>query len=259
MRVEGVIPRRFPLRGADNHRASRMIDRSAQTGTGVDMPSTAILDIDGTLVDTNFLHALAWQRALRAHGHEVPAWHIHRAIGMGGDQLVPHLIGDDANARDGDAIRDTEQDAYQQLIGEARPLPGAKELLVALRDRGITVVLASSAKADELEHYLDLLDAREVADAWTSAADVAQTKPAPDLVEVALEKAGDRDAVMLGDTVWDMQAARRAGIPAAAVRTGGFPDDELQEAGAVALYDDASALLTVLDDSPFGRQTPATA
>ncbi|MBJ7520434.1 MAG: HAD family hydrolase [Solirubrobacteraceae bacterium] len=216
------------------------------------MPA-AIVDIDGTLIDTNYQHTLAWQRAFSAHGHEVPAWRVHRAIGMGGDQLVGHLIGAEHDARDGDAIRDDEAAAYARLIDEVRPLPGARDLLVALRDRDLTVVLASSAKADEVDHYLDLLDARDVVHAWTTSADVERTKPEPDLVDAALEQAGTRDAVMVGDTVWDVRAAARAGIPTITLLSGGFGEDELRAAGAAAVHDDPAALLEVLDrSSPFG-------
>lgn len=214
------------------------------------MPSAAIVDIDGTLVDTNYQHVIAWQRAMRAHGHEVAGWRIHQAIGMGGDQLVGRLLGDEAEAADGDAIRAAEQERYAELIDEVRPLPGARDLLRALRDRGHEVVLASSAKPEELDRYVDMLEARDVASAWTSAGDVDRTKPAPDLVEVAMQRVGESDAVMLGDTVWDVRAARRAGVPTIALLSGGVGADDLRAAGAIAVYDDAAALLAELDRSP---------
>jgi HAD superfamily hydrolase (TIGR01549 family) len=213
----------------------------------------AILDIDGTLVDTNYHHALAWQRALHEHGVSVPAWRIHRHIGMGGDQIVTALAGDDFERRAGDAVRETEGQRYAELIGEVELLPGARELVVALRERGHTVVLASSAKSDEVDVYLDLLDARDVVDGWTTSADVEATKPEPDLVLAALEKAGDRDgAVMLGDSVWDFEAAGRAGIEAIGVLSGGFAERELLDAGAVAVYGTAADVLGDLDATPFG-------
>lgn len=215
------------------------------------MASTAIVDIDGTLVDTNYHHVLAWQRAMAAHGHEVPGWHIHRAIGMGGDQLVGHLLGDDVEARQGDDLRAAESERYQELIGEVRPFAGARDLLGTLHDQGLTVVLASSAKEAELEHYLELLDARPVVDGWTSSADVEATKPAPDVVEAALERAGDRDAVLIGDTVWDVEAAARAGIPAIAVLSGGIGADELRDAGAIRVADDVRALAADLTATPL--------
>ena len=145
-------------------------------------PLAAILDIDGTLVDTNYHHAIAWFRALRQHGHVVPIWRIHRHIGMGGDKLIAALLSDEVEAREGADIRAAEAALYLTFIEEVEPLRGARALMEDLRDRGRQVVLASSAKADEVDHYLDLLDARSLADSWTTAADVEQTKPAPDLV-----------------------------------------------------------------------------
>src|SRR5829696_10449646 len=120
------------------------------------MPNTVILDIDGTLVDTNYQHAIAWHRALRRHGHGVQVWRIHRHIGMGGDQIVDALIGEQAAERDGDAIREVEAEAYAELIGEVAPMEGSTELLEGLCARELAVVLASSAKAEEVDHYLDL-------------------------------------------------------------------------------------------------------
>ena len=198
------------------------------------MPVTAILDVDGTLVDTNYQHAIAWHRALRDHGHTVQLWEIHRHIGMGGDQLVAALIGEEGERADGEAIRDAEGDAYGELIGEVQAMDGATELLRELRGDGAKAILASSAKAEEVEHYLDLLDARDLVEGWTTAADVERTKPHPDLVQLALAKGGDGGrAVMVGDSTWDVKAADAARIPTLAVLTGGFAEAELREAGAV--------------------------
>ena len=200
---------------------------------GPDKPITVILDVDGTLVDTNYQHAIAWHRALRDHGYTVQLWEIHRHIGMGGDQLVAALIGEDGECADGEAIREVEGKAYGELIDEVQALDGASDLLRELHEEGAAVVLASSAKAEEVDRYLDLLDARELIDGWTTAADVEQTKPEPDLIQVALEKAqGDGPAVMVGDSTWDVKAAKAAGIPTLAVLTGGFSAEELREAGA---------------------------
>jgi HAD superfamily hydrolase (TIGR01509 family) len=213
----------------------------------------AILDIDGTLVDTNYHHALAWYRALRQHGHVVPVWRIHRHMGMGGDKLVAAVCGDAVEREDGDAIRNAEKALYMALIEEVEPLAGARDLVVELKRRGQTIVLASSAKEDEVEHYLDLLDVRELADHWTHSADVEETKPAPDLVESALAKAGRGEpAVMLGDTPWDVEAAARAGLETVAVMTGGFAEAELREAGAIAVFDSIAALRARLDATPLG-------
>ena len=197
------------------------------------MRLNAILDVDGTLVDTNYHHALAWHRALHAHGHPVQMWKVHRHIGMGGDQILEALIGAEAEAEQGDAIREAEAKAYAELIGEVEPMEGARELIEKLRDAGASVILASSAKQEEVDHYLDLLEARELVDGWTTSADVESTKPDPDLVLAALAKAGnDEPAVMVGDSVWDVKAAKAAGVPTLAVLTGGFSEAELREAGA---------------------------
>jgi HAD superfamily hydrolase (TIGR01509 family) len=212
------------------------------------MAHTVILDVDGTLVDTNYQHAIAWHRALRAHGHRVQLWRIHRHIGMGGDQIVAALMGERAAARDGDAIREAEGEAYDELIGEVEALEGASELLEGLGGSGASTVLASSAKPEEVEHYLDLLGARSLVDAWTTAADVERTKPEPDLIRTALEKVGfDGDpadeALLVGDSVWDVKAAKAAGVPTLAVLTGGFSEAELREAGAFEVVDEVSQLL----------------
>lgn len=197
------------------------------------MRLNAILDVDGTLVDTNYHHALAWHRALRAHDHTIQMWRVHRHIGMGGDQILDSLIGGRAAAAQGDSIRAAEAEAYSELIGEVETMEGARELIERLRNEGATVILASSAKQEEVDHYLDLLDARELVNDWTSSADVENTKPDPDLVHAALEKAGNDDpAVMVGDSVWDVEAAKAANIPTLAVLTGGFSEAELREAGA---------------------------
>jgi HAD superfamily hydrolase (TIGR01549 family) len=207
------------------------------------MPLNAILDVDGTLVDTNYHHALAWHRALHAHGHPVQMWKVHRHIGMGGDQILDALIGSDAAAEQGDAIREAEAEAYGELIGEVEPMEGARELIERLRDAGASVILASSAKQEEVDHYLDLLEARELIDGWTTSADVESTKPEPDLVLAALEKAGDDNpAVMVGDSVWDVKAAKAAGVPTLAVLTGGFSEAELRDAGASQVVESIAEL-----------------
>src|SRR5918994_2327392 len=154
------------------------------------MPAAAILDIDGTLVDTNYHHAIAWYRAFRRHGITLPIWRIHRHIGMGGDQLVPALVGEELAAERAEGVREAEKELYAELIGEVEPMEGARGLIEDLKRAGNPVVLASSAKQDEVDHYLELLDARELADGWTTSADVEATKPEPDLVQAAIDKAG---------------------------------------------------------------------
>jgi HAD superfamily hydrolase (TIGR01509 family) len=214
--------------------------------------TVAILDIDGTLVDTNYQHAIAWYRAFRAHGFVVQLWKIHRHIGMGGDQLVASLIGEEADEEHGESIRDAEKQAYMDLIDEVAPLEGARELIVALKERGHTVILASSAKADEADHYVDLLVVRDLVDGWTTSADVEQTKPQPDLVLAALEKAGGGDAVMVGDSTWDCEAAKRAKIKSVGVLTGGFSEKELRDAGAAGVYQSIVEMRRDLDGTPLG-------
>ncbi len=215
--------------------------------------TVSILDIDGTLVDTNYHHAIAWYRAFRQHGFVLPIWRIHRHIGMGGDQLVAALTDERTEAEHGDDIRASETTLYSELIDEVEPMAGSRELIEQLRRRGHSVVLASSAKADEVDHYLDLLDARELADNWTTSADVESTKPAPDLVTAALERAGGSadEAVMVGDTPWDVKAAGEAGVPTLAVRTGGFATAELNDAGAAAVFDSVLELCQKLDQTPL--------
>ena len=223
------------------------------------MALTAILDIDGTLVDTNYHHAIAWYRAFRDLGVVLPVWQVHRHIGMGGDQMVPALAGEDFASDKGDEVRDIEKGYYRDLIDETEPLPGARALMERLKDQGHTIVLASSAKEAEVDHYLDVLDARELADSWTTSADVESTKPEPDLVNAALERAGNTEsgAVLVGDSTFDCEAAKRADVPSIAVLTGGFSDEELRDAGASAVYESVEQLLNRIDETPFG--TPVSA
>jgi HAD superfamily hydrolase (TIGR01509 family) len=214
--------------------------------------AVAILDIDGTLVDTNYHHVIAWYRAFRQHGIVLPLWQIHRRIGMGGDQVVADLTDEHTERELGDEIRAAEKALYLAFIEEVEPMKGARDLLIDLKRRGHRIVLASSAKQDEVDHYLDLLDARELADAWTSSADVESTKPAPDLVHAALDRvspAAGETAVMVGDTTWDIIAAKQADVGTLAVRTGGFGVDELREAGAVEVYESVAELAADLDNS----------
>jgi HAD superfamily hydrolase (TIGR01509 family) len=214
----------------------------------------AVLDIDGTLIDSNYQHALAWYRALRSVGETFPVWRLHRLIGMGGDQVVTAIGGEDLERRVGDRAREQQGKEVDTLLDEMAPLPGARDLLVAIKERGHRLVLASSGQQRHVDVFLDKLDARDLADEWTTSDDVESSKPAPDLLQVALKKLGvptDASSVMIGDSVWDIEAAKKAGMPAIAVRSGGFGDDELQEAGAVGIYDTPGDLAKALDDSPL--------
>ncbi len=217
------------------------------------MPPAAILDIDGTLVDTNYHHAIAWFRALRDHGELLPIWRVHRHIGMGGDQLVRAVCGDSVEEEKGDDIRAAEGEHFAQLIDEVQPLHGARELILDLKRRDHAVILASSAKPDEVDHYLDLLEARELVDGWTTADDVEATKPEPDLVVAAIEKAGGGEAVMVGDSTFDCESAARADVPVLAVLTGGFSEQELSDAGAEAVFHSMDDLRADIDSTPLAR------
>jgi HAD superfamily hydrolase (TIGR01509 family) len=172
---------------------------------------------------------------------------------MGGDQLVKALTDEATERERGDDIRTREKDCYFEMIGEVEPMAGSRELIEELRRREHTVVLASSAKPEEVEHYLDLLDARELANAWTTSGDVEATKPEPDLVKAALDRVGGAasDGVMVGDTPWDVQAARKAGLDTIAVLTGGFAIEELTESGALHVFESVAELCHGLDDTPL--------
>ncbi|HWC84927.1 MAG TPA: HAD family hydrolase [Solirubrobacteraceae bacterium] len=217
--------------------------------------SIAILDIDGTLVDTNYHHTIAWFRAFRHHGIILPIWRIHRHIGMGGDQVVKALTDERTEREQGEEIRSTESSLYRELIDEVEPMDGSRELIKELRQRGHTVVLASSAKEQEVDHYLDLLAARDLADSWTTSADVEATKPEPDLVQAALDRGGGpaAEATMIGDTPWDVKSAHGAGVGTLAVLTGGFAAAELREAGAIDVFESVAELCSKLDQTPLAQ------
>jgi HAD superfamily hydrolase (TIGR01549 family) len=214
------------------------------------MPA-AILDVDGTLVDTNYHHTLAWYRAFREHEIVLPVWRLHRHVGMGGDKYVAAVADEETEERLGDRLRERWEELFNEVIDELSPLAEARDLMADLKGRGHPVVLASSSIEAHLERFLDVLDAREVADAWTMKDDVEASKPDPDLVEAALEKAGTRDAVMVGDTPWDVEAARKAGVPTICVLTGGFSEQELRDAGAAAVFESIAELRSRLDDTPL--------
>jgi phosphoglycolate phosphatase-like HAD superfamily hydrolase len=181
-----------------------------------------------------------------------PIWRIHRHIGMGGDQLVAAVAGDDVEEAHGGSIREAEKRLYGQLVGEVCAFEGAADLIARLADRGHEVVLASSAKEDEVERYIELLGAGEQISSFTTSDDVERTKPEPDLIAAAIDKAEGSDAVMVGDSTWDIEAAERAGIPTVAVLTGGFSAAELTEAGAVVVFESLRELLGEIGSTPLG-------
>jgi HAD superfamily hydrolase (TIGR01549 family) len=217
------------------------------------MAQAAIFDVDGTLVDTNYLHAVCWWEAFREHGHGVDMADVHRAIGMGSDKLLDHLLPADRDRDADDDLRAAHRALYATYWTRLRAFDGAADLLRACARRGMKVVLASSASAPELAALRAALNADDaIADA-TSSSEAGESKPAPDLVSIALERAGaaPEDAVFVGDTVWDVHACRDAGVPCVTVLTGGAGAGELREAGAVAVYQGPADLLRRFDESPL--------
>jgi HAD superfamily hydrolase (TIGR01509 family) len=213
--------------------------------------SGVLFDVDGTLVDTVHLHTVAWWQALRQHGHDVPMAHIHRSIGMGSDRILDELLGPERDhARDGALAA-----AHASLVAVHRPalrrLPGARRLLRECAGRGLRVVLATSASRPELEALLHCLDADAWLSAVTSADDAEQSKPAPDIIQVALERSGlsAEEVVFVGDSVWDVRAAGRLSIPCIGVTSGGICAAELLDEGAAVVYEHPRDLLDHLDEA----------
>lgn len=217
------------------------------------MIDTVILDVDGTLVDSNYHHSIAWARAFGRHELFPPLWRIHRAIGMGGDKLVVEVAGQAAEDEHGDALRDRWTTEFDQLVGEVRAFSGSRHLLETLKQRGLSVVLASSGQPQHVEVFLDLFDGRSLADAWTTAEDAQESKPAADLLLAALERVHGSRGVMVGDATWDAQAAQAAGLPSIGLRTGGFGEDELRGAGASEVFDGPQELAEALTQGLLDR------
>jgi HAD superfamily hydrolase (TIGR01549 family) len=204
---------------------------------------TVVFDLDGTLVDSNYQHAIAWHRAFRQHGYRAAIWEIHRHVGMGGDQFVKALLGEEAENADGDELRDGHSEEFAKLIGEVEAIEGASELIAELDDAGATVIIGSSAAQDECDHYVELLGAAKRIAGATTSADAEHSKPHPELVETALEKFGSGGpALMIGDATWDVKAAGAAGVPTLGLLTGGFSESELREVGAVEVSHSVAAL-----------------
>lgn len=214
-----------------------------------------LFDVDGTLVDTTYLHTVAWWEALRQFGHDVPMAEIHRGIGMGSDKIIDHLLGTDRDRTADDDLAAAHDGRYRSWWDRLRPLPGAADLLRACAGRGLAVVLASSAKQAELDVLRGVVDAEDAITAATSSSDAARSKPAPDILEAALAQSGvdPRRCVFVGDSVWDVQAAARLDIPCLGLVCGGTSAAELTEAGAAATYEDPAALLRDLDGSAIAK------
>lgn len=211
-----------------------------------------LFDVDGTLVDSNYLHVHAWARAFHDVGVDVATWRIHRSIGMDGSTLVTNL-SDGAERGVREKLKDLHSEYYRQTTELLRPLPGARELLDAVAGRGLQVVLASSAPEDELDTLRRILDREDVISTATSSKDVDTAKPEPDIVRVALDRAGvpPDHAVFVGDAVWDAQASTLAGVRSIGVLSGGVSRGELTDAGASAVFDDPADLHAHLESSPI--------
>jgi HAD superfamily hydrolase (TIGR01509 family) len=207
-----------------------------------------LFDIDGTLVDSNYLHIDAWSRAFADIDRPVDAWKVHRSIGMDGEKLLDALV-EGAGTETRKRATDQHAKHYRETIERLRPFDGARDLLRELASRGVVVVLATSAPESELKALRRVLSIEDAIEVVTSSEDVESAKPAPDIVQVALERAevDASEAIMVGDSVWDMKAATRAGIACVGVLTGGISTDELRSAGAMAVYSDAAELLDNLE------------
>ena len=207
------------------------------------MARLVVLDVDGTLMDTNYLHTEAWARAFEEAGHRVPRYRLHKQIGKGAELLIREFVDDEEKV---EMIQDLHSEIYEELQAYGHPLPGAKELISSLKERGYEVWFVTSAKDEELEHHLQELEAEDRIDGVVNSSAVENPKPAPDIFEEALRRAGASadETVAVGDAVWDIEAAREAGIRTVAVLSGGaYHKEALEEAGAVAVYEDCAALL----------------
>ena len=207
------------------------------------MPKIVVLDVDGTLMDTNYLHVEAWARAFEEVGHRVPRVQLHKQVGKGSDLLIREFVEDEEKAAKVDELH---SEFYAELQEHGHPLPGAKELIPTLAERGYEVWFVTSAKDEELEHHMSELEAEDTLSGVVNSSAVENSKPAPDIFELTLEKAGASpdETVAVGDAIWDIESANAAGIRTVAVLTGGaFSRQELEEAGAVEVYEDCAALL----------------
>ncbi|WP_374726697.1 HAD family hydrolase [Nocardia kruczakiae] len=221
-------------------------------GDAVPEPAAVLFDIDGTLVDSNYLHAVTWHRAFRDVDADVPTWRIHRSVGMDGDELL-RTLAPDLDSETADTASDLHSRYYLERAGELTLLPGAREILRHLHEAGLRVVLATSAPPDELARLRDLLDSESVLYAVTGAEDVETAKPDPTIVQVALDRAGvtAQRAVFVGDTVWDMRACTKLGVAAIGVLSGGISRGELEADGAAFVCDDVAHLRRELHRSPL--------
>jgi HAD superfamily hydrolase (TIGR01549 family) len=207
-----------------------------------------LLDVDGTLVDSTYLHASAWAETLRDFGHDIPTARTHRLIGMQGPRLLAELLGEERAGEIAEAAEEEHSRKFSAVRDRVAPLPGATRLLRELHGRGIPAVLASSADEEEIQHYLKLLEAEDLVAGYTAASDVERSKPDPEGILKALEKSGCERGIVIGDSPWDVLAAKAAGLPAATVRTGGFATAELEQSGAAVVCEDPVELCERLDE-----------
>jgi HAD superfamily hydrolase (TIGR01509 family) len=209
-----------------------------------------IFDVDGTLLDTNYLHVVAWWEAFRERGHDARCADIHQALGMGSAELVQQVLG-----QPDPSVIEAHSRYIAPFLGRMRPLPGAADLLAAIAEMGLNVVLATSAKDEEIGLMLDAIGAHDAIGTVVSSGAVERAKPDPDIVARALSESGTGrgQAVMVGDAVWDVLAAQRAGVPCVGVLSGGIAEQQLRDAGAVEVYSDTAALLADLPSSAIGR------
>lgn len=217
-------------------------------------PRGVLLDLDGTLIDSNDAHAHAWVVALAASGFDIPFARVRRLIGMGGDKLLPEVAQVMKDSPQGQRISaDWERIFERDYQPHLRPFRQARSLVQRLRQTGLKIVIASSSQAAQLDALLRIADVTDLLDDTTSSDDAAQSKPAPDIVGAALRKLGltPEETLLLGDTPYDIAAARQAGVRTVAVRCGGWGDADL--AGAVAIYDDPADLLMRFGTSPFAK------
>ena len=228
------------------------------------MPEAVIFDIDGTLLDSVDLHAEAWQEAFHHFGHDIPFDQIRSQIGKGGDQLLPVFLSEQELKEKAKALEEYRGRLFKEkYLPRVKPFPGVRDLFRKIKANGQQVALGSSAKGDELKHYERIADIEDLVEVETSSADAERSKPHPDIFEAALERLGKKiqreQAIVVGDSPHDAEAAKRAGLPAIGVRCGGFPEATLREAGCIAIYDGPEDLLRRYQESPLARHAKAHA
>lgn len=228
------------------------------------MPEAVIFDIDGTLLDSVDLHAQAWQEALQHFGHDIPFSDIRSQIGKGGDQLLPVFLSPEEIKKIGEDLQKYRSHLFKRkYLPLVKPFPGVRELFQKLKANGQQVALASSAKGDELKEFERIANIEDLVEVETSSADAERSKPHPDIFEAALDRLGKKarrgQAIVVGDSPHDAEAAKRAGVATVGVRCGGFPESALREAGCIAIYDGPEDLSRQYENSPLARNAHASA